>query len=1098
MSIEDEKVENGKQSPAHRLKPWARFALILPLLFTAWMASVYLYQARYDDQLNSYPYAWQAHWMRSPFPGKEVTCFRKTIDLDGPVRSAYVVVSADNFYTLYVNGSAPQPYFGQHDISFALESISYDEIGSDRHTSEGNVFNLTKLLHPGRNVIAILGETDRSTGTPGLAVQGMVRTGGETPIISDSSWKCAPKEETQNDIGWTQPMFDDTSWTPAQWTSEPAKGTVDGDARDVDQPMTAGSFIGLPNASITSDVHLRQTIVAPSGDSRGWLRVHTDVPYDLTVNGRLIASSASFDRYDDPVFKYRQKVDEESLFRSDSMVRAPAVPSSTQIAARDDVLFKHLFKPGENTLEVSLHGADQTATREIPSCYLDGVVDWDNGAEQRIVTDSSWQASTGVDGDWTRASIVATPNFTYATAPMANSKPLFVDAGEQRYVEIVADAGLIALGIAFVCLLFSLLSTICDRPFDFLQICGMTFAPAIVFGSAELLQATFEHSKESVYFTSSSYAVLVLAVAAISFVLTFALALLPSWIRRSTTVDRQGVWQSVLSFLDNYGYAAGVVATMVVTSWYCWRALNITPFNPDEYVSLEAARGIIRHGIPIYEHDGFIYSRSSLFHYLLALSLWFGTKTGHLQYSRIVAMVWSAATLPVIYLLGRELKSKAVGLAAAILVGFSPYMIFFGAEARFYSQLNFFTTLALYLLYKSLSHPDDHRRRVWVVLSMIAAYLSQQITLITVETFLVMILLAGQLKRWFSLKMLPWLAAFAIIIVIDLYLYIRLCMNALPYVDNMAKPLLGIHIDYLDLTMAMWMSNVERSQLVIGFFYVVGFAGAVWNALQSRRAGSEMRARNEGWTWWKLLYLFTGISMFLYAIHIPEPKTRYFCQIYPATVLAACCAIADLAMGVRVWATHVWRSPMFGRWAYSMVAVASAFLCVAALHPLRTYYSTDRRVNIDSDEVSHFIAAHRRPGDKLIYSSPEAAVMELGNCDFDWRPNEAALDKYLSLDGEIRERDSAGVVVDDVDKLRAAMTASPRIWLVLLPRSDIADGLGPSPALDDFVNNNFQVADESLGVTVWLWDRNYNQYHDTEADHERDQFLYSTPTNLDR
>ena len=101
-------------------------------------------------------------------------------------------VIVDDSYRLRVNGiPAPQP------------------IESGR---AGQVYDLTKLLRPGKNVLAF--EVYNAVGVGGLLATGSIRVRGGAVyrIRSDPSFRAsrtAPK-------GWDQPGFDDSSWPNAR------------------------------------------------------------------------------------------------------------------------------------------------------------------------------------------------------------------------------------------------------------------------------------------------------------------------------------------------------------------------------------------------------------------------------------------------------------------------------------------------------------------------------------------------------------------------------------------------------------------------------------------------------------------------------------------------------------------------------------------------------------------------------------------------------------------------------------------------------------------------------------------------------------------
>ena len=89
-----------------------------------------------------YPDLARAHWIwTSPSPTAigEWECYaRKTFDLTGKVTSAVVLITADNVYELYVNGT----HIGEDGGSDAIFWRSVER------------YDIGKLLKPGKNVIA--------------------------------------------------------------------------------------------------------------------------------------------------------------------------------------------------------------------------------------------------------------------------------------------------------------------------------------------------------------------------------------------------------------------------------------------------------------------------------------------------------------------------------------------------------------------------------------------------------------------------------------------------------------------------------------------------------------------------------------------------------------------------------------------------------------------------------------------------------------------------------------------------------------------------------------------------------------------------------
>ena len=70
--------------------------------------------------------------------------------------------------------------------------------------------------------------------------------------------------------------------------------------------------------------------------------------------------------------------------------------------------------------------------------------------------------------------------------------------------------------------------------------------------------------------------------------------------------------------------------------------------------------------------------------------------------ARLPSVVFATLTIPVLYLLGKTLFGRQVGLLAALLLAIAPLHIRYAQEARMYSMLTFFSLLSLYLFWRAI------------------------------------------------------------------------------------------------------------------------------------------------------------------------------------------------------------------------------------------------------------------------------------------------------------------------------------------------------------------------------------------------------------
>jgi mannosyltransferase len=87
---------------------------------------------------------------------------------------------------------------------------------------------------------------------------------------------------------------------------------------------------------------------------------------------------------------------------------------------------------------------------------------------------------------------------------------------------------------------------------------------------------------------------------------------------------------------------------------------------------------------------------------------------------RSLSALCGVATIPLVYLLGRELCSQRVGLVAAALFALSPLMVHYGQEARSYALTVLLVTLSLIFFARALRKPSAGSLAGWAGTSALA------------------------------------------------------------------------------------------------------------------------------------------------------------------------------------------------------------------------------------------------------------------------------------------------------------------------------------------------------------------------------------------
>jgi alpha-L-rhamnosidase len=135
-----------------------------------------------------------AHWIWSATTPPESRWLRTAVDLPADVVRARLVATADDDFTLYINGSEALHVPEQTDV-----------------WKVGQRADVTRLV-TGRRVVLAARATNRSAGPAGFLLRLLVEfSGGQKEIITGPGWKVADTEQP----GWQRPDFDDSSWAAA-------------------------------------------------------------------------------------------------------------------------------------------------------------------------------------------------------------------------------------------------------------------------------------------------------------------------------------------------------------------------------------------------------------------------------------------------------------------------------------------------------------------------------------------------------------------------------------------------------------------------------------------------------------------------------------------------------------------------------------------------------------------------------------------------------------------------------------------------------------------------------------------------------------------
>src|SRR5438105_11740181 len=117
--------------------------------------------------------------------------------------------------------------------------------------------------------------------------------------------------------------------------------------------------------------------------------------------------------------------------------------------------------------------------------------------------------------------------------------------------------------------------------------------------------------------------------------------------------------------------------------------------------------------------------------YYLLLRLW--VHIGDTEFwVRLPSVIFGVAAVPMIYLLGRDLFSRATGLIAAALLAVHAFHIYFSQEARSYSLLVFLLIVSSYFFARLPASPERRLYRVAYPLASALAFYAHLFALLVI------------------------------------------------------------------------------------------------------------------------------------------------------------------------------------------------------------------------------------------------------------------------------------------------------------------------------------------------------------------------------
>lgn len=999
--------------------------------------------------------AWapEAQWIAPQSPTYRFYA-RHTFYLPDNAEAGWLRISADNDFTLYVNGRrvarensvlnnslglgiglrTPEQNVNDSNRYHAKTSVNY-LLASSQDWKLTAYVDLTQHLRPGKNVIGL--EIQKGKQNPRTVVEGAVYpSAGLTPInltTGVTNWRVSNLSETRQSLQWYDVDFTDASWLEANELGSIQEATYSRLSKNLfDRPLEGNWITGT--LSQKGQVWFRKVWQIPQTPiSHAYIRFAGKGQYSILLNGSLVNNY------------------------------------TTENGERLHLLeITKLLRPGDNALAVSLASPLEATLTGNNVVNPNGSVDWflDGWAETEkgeiistTATDNTWRAFKQIASGWENG-VGEGQAVTLLNRPQPQqfSRNFEGNAYLLNYPNYLLHhilwqlTGVICALVYALNLGFWLLAK--ESWWDTLGMGAAVLAPATLFlvGIA-LLKHRYAEAEVGLLFAQPQSNYLIL----IGFVSILVLTLLLSQIKNilgdlprlrlwflfgivaslglSLTIGKNPVlilvvasatiistilcikkrWQikdsyialpKLLQLSEQW-----IVLGLIVGIGFALRVHNLDfmDLDTDENTSLDASRGILRTGAPI-ATSGIWYTRGPFYQFLLAA--WLKIFGDSIVSARFLSVLAGTLVLVLVYLFARKITGKIwIALLITAILAISPWEIWYSRNIRFYQVLQFLTILSFWSFFKGFIDKDGRIYQHIFFIALTLTLLAQEISLTLLPAFLL-----GFLYFYRPFKFLKDLhIVVGSLLTLSIFIYclgfssIKL-LTPLAAISDSTASYLRLHFSNITELTANIFIGPDRMQTIYSLFFTMGLIYFIKN-----KSG-------------KNIYLSVSIILQIIIVTLISYQTdeRYIYAIYPIFILQAIHSAIHITKNLAHQLKLIFQQLPLQRLALSITIL----VLILNIQPGRVLFGYQESINKRNSQIFEYIKTHKQAGDVVISPLPSLAVTNLGKIDY-FLMGTGYFDAIYWNKDKLIDRWAGGQVITNPDQINNILEKSKRVWIHL-------------------------------------------------------------------
>jgi 4-amino-4-deoxy-L-arabinose transferase-like glycosyltransferase len=442
---------------------------------------------------------------------------------------------------------------------------------------------------------------------------------------------------------------------------------------------------------------------------------------------------------------------------------------------------------------------------------------------------------------------------------------------------------------------------------------------------------------------------------------------------------------------------------------------------------------------------------------------------------RLPAVFFSVGTSLLIYHFASHLFDRRVGLLSALLFAILPWAIYWGNNAFYPSQLQFFTLLLTMLVHRFFFSEQTSRVLPYLIcLSFLATFFSWEVAGIVLPVFLLIgLLMRPKRLSWHSSKH-AWYAGCIIILAVVAQLTYRTILRN-PY-EKMGSslsdmPLLQLAFTNTNFSPFFYVQAFVQSNahLMISLFFVVGLFFLITN--------KSMRF---------LYILFVGSQLILTTVlGLYALRYGYFLLPYLLIIASAATVLfSDYLVGSLLPTSPVSVSvTVFRRTNIAVLFILQIAIALPwGLQGLNI--SSDKKKSPPAEfqynhrgasfrTIAQALQEHYHPGDIVIVQAPSPLIVytQLTGDYFLQSITSSAVFFDSTNSPYYMDKWVGNPVLRDRQDLQSVLYKNPRVWFLSVPHFRSMKRLEPD--LQDLVSNEMTLVAESTNGRLYFWENKH-------------------------